>query len=445
MKIVTTLWENNTPVTSVKTAQFMEDTEGEENRIVNLYPEVKFQRILGFGGAFTESASYVFSRMGKENQKKIIEDYFGDSGLQYNFGRVPIDSCDFSFGNYSAVTDPDDTELKSFSLKRDEQYILPMIKSAQEKTGRQLKLVLSPWSPPAFMKTNGQKNGGGRLKEICRKGWADYICKYISDYQNRGLKVFAVTVQNEPKAVQRWDSCIYSSLEEQVFVRDFLAPALQKNGLKDVKIIIWDHNKERAFDRTESICSDETTNNIVAGVGFHWYSGDHFEALSLIRKKYPDKLLLFTEGCVEYCKFNSDGQLKNAQMYAHDMIGNFNAGMNIFIDWNLLLDSKGGPNHANNFCDAPILCDYENDVYEKKLTYIYISHFSKFVKPGAVLIGYTRYTDAVEVAAFQNPDEKLIAVLLNRKDTSIFMNLRLKDRICPVNLPGQSIVTVEIK
>lgn len=444
MKIISTLWEGSRPVTSVKNIEFADDKDGKEDKIVNLYPEMKFQRVLGFGGAFTEAAAYVFFKMGKENQKKIIEDYFGESGLRYNFGRVPIDSCDFSLGNYSAVTDPEDTEFKSFSLQRDEQYALPMIKLAEKRLGQNIKLVLSPWSPPAFMKTNNQKNGGGRLRESCRVAWANYICKYITEYQKRGMEIFAVTVQNEPKAIQKWDSCIYSPEEEQIFVRDFLAPALQKNGLQDVKIIIWDHNKERAFDRTESICSDEAVNSMVKGVGFHWYSGDHFEALSLIRRKYPDKLLLFTEGCVEYSKFNSLSQLKNAQMYAHDMIGNFNAGMNVFIDWNLLLDSEGGPNHVHNFCDAPILCDYKNNTYEKKLTYTYISHFSKFIKPGAVLIGCTRYTDSIEAAAFENPDGKLAAVLLNRNAYDIPVNLRLKNRICSVNLPGQSITTAEI-
>lgn len=155
------------------------------------------------------------------------------------------------------------------------------------------------------MKDNGDRNYGGGLKPEYRKVWAAYFCRYIQEYRNRGYLVRRISLQNEPKAAQTWDSCVYSAREQKEFLRDFMWPALQENGLSDIEVFIWDHTKERAYERACEII-DETTNHMVAGIAFHWYSGDHFEALSMIRDRFPDKELILSEACIEYSKFSSD-------------------------------------------------------------------------------------------------------------------------------------------
>ncbi|NCB36569.1 MAG: glucosylceramidase, partial [Clostridia bacterium] len=333
MKQYTTGWQHDKPAFREQEAFLMLDDQ-QENMIVNLYPEMRFQPILGFGGAFTEAAGSVLEKMPSGAQSEILEAYYGQNGLRYTMARTHIDSCDFSLDNHSAVTDREDTAFASMNLAHEERYILPYLLQAQRIAGMDIRVLLAPWSPPAFMKTNNERNGGGSLKPEYYAAWAKYIALYLSAMQRRGMVPFMVSAQNEPKATQTWDSCVYTAQEESAFVRDYLVPALKAAGLS-TGITIWDHNKERLFDRSHSVLRDPATNAAVAGIAFHWYSGDHFEAVALTRQAHPDKLLFFTEGCVEYSRF-SGSQLPNAQMYAHDMIGNLNAGMNAFLDWNLV-------------------------------------------------------------------------------------------------------------
>jgi len=440
MKIITTTYENNQKNTITKETELCDGEGGMQ--CVNIYPEYEYQTFHGFGGAITEASGYAYSKLGKENQEKVVGFYFGEEGNRYNMTRGHIDSCDFSLGNYSAMTDEEDIEMKSFTLKRDDKYIMPLMKAAQEKHGEALDLLLSPWSPPAFMKTNGEKNHGGKLKPKFREFWAQYICRYIKEYEKRGFKVNRLTIQNEPAAVQSWDSCIYTAEEEKEFIKGFLYPALVKNGLSDVKINIWDHNKERMVQRAKATI-DKETDKMIDGIAFHWYSGDHFESISLVHEAYPKKELLFTEGCVEYSRFGTN-QLHNAQMYAHDIIGNLNAGMTGFFDWNIFLDEKGGPNHVNNFCDAPIMIDTQKDTFEVKLSFDYIGHFSKYIKKGAKRIAYSKYTDKLEITAFKNPDSSIIIVMLNRNDQDLPVTVDISDKVFETVVCKNSIVTVVI-
>lgn len=441
MKLITTIYEDNKKQTTVQDISLRDGQGGMQ--CVNIYPDYEYQTIIGFGGAITEAAGYVFSKLSKENQGKILELYFGKGGNRYNMARVHVDSCDFSLGNYSAMSDPSDTSMESFTLERDEQFIIPLLKAAVEKRGEVFDLLLSPWSPPAFMKTNNDKNHGGKLKPEYRQLWAEYLCRYIKEYELRGFKVNRLTIQNEPEAVQTWDSCIYTAEEEKEFIKDYLHPALLRNGLKDVKINIWDHNKEGIIRRALKTI-DKDTDKIIDGIAFHWYSGDHFEAVSLARELFPHKELIFTEGCVEYSRFGTD-QLHNAQMYAHDIIGNLNAGMSGFIDWNILLDKNGGPNHVGNFCDAPIMIDTDNDTFEVKLSFDYIGHFSKYIKKGAKRIAFSKYTDLIEMTAFKNPDESLILVMMNRHNNNIPITVDITGKIFDTILEKNSISTAIIK
>lgn len=392
-------------------------------RALNVFPEIAFQTFRGFGGAFTEAAAHVYSLMGDEQRDGIIEAYFGESGLRYNMGRIHMNSCDFALSNYTYIEESDD-KLATFDISHDKNEILPMIKAAHEKAGKKISLLMSPWSPPAFMKTNHDMNHGGSLKPEYAKVWAQYFVKFIRAYREQGVEIDYLTVQNEPMAVQTWDSCIYTAKEEGSFVRDYLGPALEENGLGDIGIFVWDHNKEDAVLRFKEVLFDKEVERYVRGEALHWYTGDHFEAIELVKKLYPDKEIFFTEGCVEYSRFADSGEVQKAEMYAHDILGNLNAGINASLDWNLLLDEKGGPNHVGNFCAAPIMASADQDSYEKRLSYYYIGHFSRYIQSGARRIGTTRYTDSIELTAFLNPDSSKTVVILNKTDREIAYTLR---------------------
>ena len=419
-----------------KTAELEKHTNN--MRVVKLYPDIKKQEIFGFGGAFTESSAYVWSRMSKEQQDKIIDLYFGDSGNKYNFCRCHIQSCDFSLGN-RAYVEPGDSELKTFSIDGDRKYIIPFVKAALEKNS-EIEFMASPWSPPAFMKDTGDMNKGSLLKEYYG-AWAKLMVKYVDAYKAEGINITRVSVQNEPEATHSlWDSCYYTAEEEGDFAVNYLRKELDAAGFSDIKIIIWDHNKDRIVERAAKTFSIPGAYDATSGIGFHWYTGDHFESVQYASEKYPDKELIFTEGCVEY-SLGMKEPIENAERYAHDIIGNLKAGMNGFIDWNLILDTQGGPNHVKNFCDAPIMCDVDSDTVIEKLSYCYIGHFSRFIQKGARRILVSTFDKGLESTAFENPDGSIVAVILNTTDKEKAFELQVGDKGCNINMDAHSILT----
>ena len=391
--------------------------------VINVYPEAAGAQIQGFGGAFTEASTYNYSLLNETLQKEVIEGYFGEEGLRYNLARTHIHSCDFALGNYTYIEEGD-SELKTFNIGHDKENMIPMIKDAMKASDTPIHFLASPWSPPAFMKTNGEMNHGGKLKKEYYDVWAKYIVKYIKAYAQEGIRIESVTVQNEPEAVQTWDSCVYTPEEEGEFAVESLIPALRSAGLGDVAVFIWDHNKEEVYSRAKAVFKNWKVRECVDGIAVHWYTGDHFEAIEAVKKMYPEKQVFFTEGCVEYSRFADSGEIQKAEMYAHDMLGNLNAGIEAFFDWNLLLDEKGGPNHVGNFCAAPMMCNPKENMLEKRLSYYYIGHFSRYIKRGARQVMASRYTDKVEAAAFINPDGERVVVVLNKTDSPVEITLR---------------------
>lgn len=418
--------------------------DGEENQVLNIYEEVKYQSMEGVGGAITDAAGYIFSKMSKEQQNQMLQMYFGENEMNYRKVRIHMDSCDFCTHMYEADSNPEDVTLENFSFADTEKYIIPLLEAAQKTSGKKLLLMLSAWSPPAYMKTNGGRKKGGALKEEYRQRWAEYMCRYIEEFQQRGYEVERISVQNEPKAVQEWDSCVYTWEEEKAFLRDYLVPALKRHNLSDVEVFIWDHNKERLYERARDII-DEDTDSMIAGVAFHWYSGDHFEALDMVRERFPSKKLILSESCLEFVKFKKEAELENAGRLAHDMIGNLNSGMCAFYDWNILLDSKGGPNHTGNFCDAPYLFDLEDKSLEERMNLRYYWHFSHFIKPQAVRLGTTKYTDKLDFTAWENPDGTKIGVILNRGEEETVFHIRLSGELITWKAAPQSIMSVLLK
>ena len=417
-----------------------ETDPGEENSVVNLYPDILFEEFEGFGGALTDSAAYIYSLMYPAQKQKILETYFSPEQMNYGVVRIHMDSCDFSTEMYEAMSDEKDTELKSFDFSRTEKYIIPMLRDAEKAAGRRLKIMLSPWSPPEFMKTNGSRKHGGSLKPEYYGLWAEYICRYIMEFQERGFEVERISLQNEPKAVQTWDSCVYTAQEEKRFLKEAMCPALKRNGMDNIEVFIWDHNKERVFERVREIC-DDSTKGMVTGAACHWYSGDHFENLSLVRQRYPELKLIVSESCIEFSKFDSDDSEMNAMRLSHEIIGDLNNGVSAFYDWNVVLDEKGGPNHVGNYCLAPFLYDTKEHLLMPQLIQKHFYHFSHYIHEGARRIGFSRYTDALDVTAFKNPDGSIILVLLSRSEKSMPVNIRINGQIARTEVPARSICT----
>ena len=329
-------------------------------------PGRRFQTLEGFGGAFTEAAAVTWQGLGDGQREAFLRDCFSPTqGHGYQFCRVHMNSCDFALGNYAHVETPGDTELAGFNIERDRMALLPFIQAALRVAGRPIQLLASPWSPPAWMKSNGRMNRGGHLLPQYRAAWARCYVRFIQAYAAEGVPIWGVSVQNEPAADQSWDSCLYSAEEERDFVRDHLGPELHAAGLGHIRIVIWDHNRDLMVERAGTVYADPEAAKYVWGTGFHWYGESHFEHVQLVHDAWPDKQLLFTEGCQEGGPHTGEWEL--GERYAKSMIEDLNRWTVGWIDWNLALNLQGGPNHVGNWCSAPILIDGANDALLQKV------------------------------------------------------------------------------
>lgn len=308
-------------------------------------------------------------------------------------------------------------------------------------------------APPAFMKTNESPIRGGSLKEEYKEIWARYYAKYIKAMAEEGIQISAISVQNEPKALQSWESCYYSSKDEQEFIEKYLAPILEEEGLSHIKIIIWDHNKERVYDRAKKIFESEAVRQRVWAVGHHWYSGDHFDGMRLVHEQFG-KVLISTEICGS---INEDA-LSLAERYGKELCGDFNNFTAGFCDWNLLLSDQGGPFHNRSEksvacagivledkscgCHAPVLFDTKKNELIYTPIYYYIGHFSRFIERGAKRIATTKYSEKIYTVAFKNPNGQLVLILMNIADEALPAVVRHNDICTELTLEPHSIATV---
>ncbi len=423
-----------------------------ERGVINVYPEIRYQQIMGIGGAFTESAAYNYSLLSDDQKKDFMEKYFGrTNGLGYNFGRCHINSCDFSLDIYDYVQ-CGDKDLSTFNMDRERKYVIPFIKDAQKYTGEDLMLFASPWSPPAYMKENESAVEGGTLKEAYMSVWANYYCKFIKEMEKEGITISAISVQNEPNAVQPWESCQYTAEQERDFIEHYLAPALDRADLSHIKIIIWDHNKERAYERARDIFSSAAVQERVWAVGHHWYSGDHFESLRLIHEQF-NKVLISSE----ICGLIYEDPITLAEKYAKEICEDFNNFTSYFCDWNLLLDDEGGPFHnrtrkpkpgqkifedKSKGCHAPVLYNTQTGELTYTPIYYYIGHFSKYIQKGAYRIATTKHDYRLHVSGFQNPDGSILLIIMNPTDESIPANIRHNNICTGTDLSPHSIMTI---
>ena len=408
-----------------------------------------FQTMMGFGGAITDASAETFAKLPGSAQEELLKAYYDATGLAYAIARTNMNSCDFSSGSYTYVAD-NDKELNTFNLAKDEQFKLPMIKRAFAAANGKLSLYISPWSPPAWMKDNNNMLQGGKLKDEYKQSWANYYVKFIKGLEAKGIPVWGLTVQNEPMAKQRWESCIFTAEDERDFIKLYLGPTLEKNGLSNKKLIAWDHNRDLIFQRASVVLNDADAARYIWGFGFHWYetwtgSDMQFDNLKKVAESFPDKNLVFTEGCQE--KFNWDrlSDWALGEKYGYSIINDFNNGTVAWTDWNILLDEKGGPNHANNFCFAPVHADTRTGKLVYTNAYYYIGHFSKFIKPGAKRIISSANRDKLQTTAFQNPDGSIAVVVMNTTDEKIACKVWMKGQAAPTTVLPHSINTIIIE
>lgn len=429
MKVINGVMYKDQKLTTLAGGDFV-STYSEGNRL-NIFP-IEKQDILGFGGAFTNSAAYLYAQMTPEQKEEALEALFGESGLRYNFCRLCLSSSDFSPYDYLNVKEGD-TTLESFNIDEDKKYVIPFVKDAIKKAKEEMFLFASPWSPPAFMKENNSRYQGGKLKKEYYGLWAEYMVRFVEEYAKEGIKISALTVQNEPNARQTWESCYYTAEEELEFLL-VLSETIEKHGL-DTKILCWDHNKEGVYDRASVIYPG--AGDKVWGLGFHWYSGEHYDALEMLRNVYPDKVLVNTEFCHGFtCDFGLDFRKE----WLHDI----RCGANAICEWNLILDKEGGPFHnRTGGCTRPVSFSKENGVCKEDLWHIEYM-YSHFIKRGAKVLYTSTFEAGAAIVAARNPDGNVVACINNYTANDYDATLNFNKLEYHFKLPAKSMITMEI-
>lgn len=327
---------------------------------------------MGFGVAITGSSCYNLARMDKGERRAFLESIYGKSGLGLSVGRLSVGSSDYSAELYSYDDVEDDVELEHFSVERDEEYIIPMIKEIIE-INPHIKLFSSPWSPPGWMKTGGSMCGG-YMREEYIECYAEYYVRFLKEYEKRGIKIFALTPQNETETDQggRMPACIWHPDVEARFV-SVLKEKLRGNGL-DTEIWIYDHNFS-GKDRVDwSLGAHKALAKDCNGVAFHYYDGA-IEDTVFLREKYPRLRLHFTEGgprlydnyATDWCKW---GMMMSKTL---------NCGYSSFTGWNLMLDETGGPNIGPFFCGGLVTMPRDGGETGYSGQYKAFRHFAPFV------------------------------------------------------------------
>ncbi|WP_321280788.1 glycoside hydrolase family 30 protein [Marinifilum fragile] len=439
---------------------------------INIKPDEKFQEIIGFGGSFTESTAYLMNQIGKENRKQILDAYFGENGARYSLTRTHINSCDFSLSNYSYAPIKGDKELKHFSIDEDRDDIIPMIKEAMAVSKDGFKIMSSPWTAPIWMKDNKDWKGGKLLPEYYDT-WALFFSKYINEYKKEGIDIWGLTVENEPLGNgYNWESMHYTPEEMVDFVNNYLGPKLKTDG-HDVKVLGYDQNRDELKEWADIMYKDEESSKYFDGMAIHWYAStfDYMpEALQYTYKKAPNKMMIQSEACVdaEVPHWNDDAWYWKKEAtdwgfdwapeeqkhlhpkyvpvyrYARDIIGCLNNWVQGWVDWNMVLDTQGGPNWANNWCLAPVIVDPKKDEVYFTPMYYTLAHFSKYIRPGAIRIGFELNDDDLMVTAAQNPDGSIAVVVLNMKEEAKQLKLKMDGKESAFKIDAQAVQTIVI-
>lgn len=416
---------------------------------IRLFPKLTKQTFYGFGTAMSDGNAYAAMQLSKEQRCEAVKRLFSrEGGNGYTFCRVPIGSNDFSTTDYTCIAEGD-TTLKTFNIRQDKKYIIPMLRLAQE-CSPSLRLMVSPWSPPAFMKENGKRINAGRLLPKYRDLWAEHYVRFIKAYEKEGFKTELLTIQNEAFAWQTWESCFFSGEEEGEFAAGFLRRHLDTGGLQNVKILFLDHNRNRLLERSAATFAQKGAREAIAGVGHHWYEGDHFEQLDAFHNLYPEQMIVESEFCTGPNKGRTSmpyGVWNDVELYGHEIIGCLNHFTNAIFDFNAFLNTKAGPFHNRDIGGIPsIVVDGKENTFTPQPHYYAMAHFSRYILPGAKIIVASCSADdaGIETTAAVNPDGSVVCVILNKTDrnrkTALFVSQKKLSQ--EIMLPAHSLTTV---
>jgi glucosylceramidase len=454
-----------TPITVV--------SETATKNTITLFPKKTLQTITGFGGAFTESSAYLLNKVSKKNRDTILQAYFGKDGANYSLTRTHMNSCDFSLSQYSYSPVKDDIELEHFTIKDDQDDLIPMIKDAMAVSEDGFKIFASPWTAAPWMKDNNDWVGGKLLPKYYDT-WALFFSKYTDAYKAEGIDIWGFTVENEPHGNgDNWESMLFTPDEMTNFVQHHLGPKLEADGHGDKIILGYDQNRAGIREWVDSMYATEATSKYFDGTAIHWYESTYEvfpEELQYAHDKAPNKYLIETEGCIDsqvpvwkddawYWKKEATDwgwdwapedqkylhpKYAPVNRYARDIIGCLNNWVDGWVDWNMVLDRQGGPNWFKNWCVAPVLVDPDVDeVYFTPLYYT-MAHFSKYIRPGAVVFEVENTDAALQVTAAKNPDGTIAVVVFNEGETAKSFNLTLNEQSIAININAQALQTVMI-
>lgn len=460
--------------------------------ILNINTNNKRQTIIGFGGSLTESSAYVLANLPQDARDQILNNYFTSSGANYDLTRTHIGSCNFTVkGLYSYDDTSNDINLTNFSIAPDKagfsnvlatNYdLLPLIKDVLTKKSS-LKIVASPWTAPVWMKQAPCGWNYGFLQTGYYNTFAQYMVKYIQAYQAEGVNIWAITPLNEPDASVSWEAMNFSAAQMLTYMTQSLGPAIQSN-CPSVNILAWDYNRDIAMMNFLNVfMQDAGAAQYCYGVAVHWYASStnvYTYNLDSVNASYPSKAIIHTEGCVDalsngqaplawwnndswwWSIIAQDGSYKwdpadhplysPVHRYSRDIIEGLNHWLNGWIDWNIVLDKNGGPNHVGNICGAAVMVDTAKQItYYTPIFYV-MSHFSRYIRPGDKILEVTTTKTGLNdddfhaTAAISQDMSSVAVVALNTTTNSITYNIQIGGKYSAVVIPANSVQSIKIK
>lgn len=405
--------------------------ERHPGRAIRLDAAVTFQSVLGLGSSLEHSTCYNLMRLSPERREQVLVSLVDpERGIGMNLMRISIGTPDFTASPWYSYHDLGpgevDPEGKKFSIDKDREYVLPVLKQALRLNPR-LRFVASPWSPPAWMKIGGRLTGG-RIDPRHFPDLATYFVRFIKAYEAEGIPIHAVTVQNEPEyAPDTYPTCRWTAEEQRDFIRDHLGPAFRDQGVS-ARIWCFDHNfNHPQFPAT--ILSDPQAARFVEGSAFHLYEGKP-SAMTWLHQRFPDKHVYFTEGST----YGSEG--------AAEIISYFRNWSRSYHAWVTLIDRHGKPNPGPHDCDPTcIVLDPERREVEYRFDYFMYGQFMKFIRPDAVRIESTGGSRMPPNVAFRQPDGSLVLVSANPGTRARPLVVEWQKRRFAAELAAKSVAT----
>ena len=397
----------------------------------------RFQSMDGYGYTLTGGSAQLINALPDSTQDKLLRELFTTEGndLGISFLRISIGASDLDNHVFSYNDLPKgktDIELKNFSIQEDEKYLIPVLKKILALNPN-IKIMGSPWSAPAWMKTNNSPKGGGLKKEYY-SAYAQYFVKYLQSMQSQGVSLHSITIQNEPENPKNMPSMVMTAAEQAEFVKNHLGPAFNQANLQ-TKIIIFDHNcdhPEYAFE----ILGDTAARKFVNGTAFHMYLGE-ISAMSQVHDTHPDKDVYFTEQWT-----SGDGEF-GGDLKWHTlnlMIGAPRNWSKTVLEWNLAADPQFNPHTSDGGCDRCLGALTIGADIKRNVSFYIIAHASKFVRPGALRI-QSNMLDELPNVAFQNPDGSKVLLVLNASDAPRNFQLKFDNQYANATLSAGAVAT----